>query len=69
VPSPSKSNDSFIRSPTNKGALINTDSEGLQEYKKAKERFRRLNDIPKIEKRLDKIEELLEQLLVKLDGN
>jgi len=57
-----KSED-FKRVLNNEGALINTNNQALQAYKKTKASIAKLNKIDAVEQRLDNIEKLLMQLL------
>lgn len=68
--SPFKSNESdFQRLNNNTGALVNTNNEALKQYKKTKERFKALDKVSVLESRMDKIENLLLQVLEKLNDN
>lgn len=55
----------FVRSTENPGAVINTDVNGLKEYKAKKAQFAKINEL---EKRMDGIEDMLSQILKHVKG-
>lgn len=60
---PNDGADDFARMPNNPGALINTNNEALAQYKAAKKRMSKLNNIEELENRLNRLESLLEEIL------
>ena len=55
-------NDSFVRSSSNPGAVINTDKAGLEAYKKRKQREAEINNL---KDEVSEIKAMLKQLLEK----
>jgi len=62
----------FMRSETNKGALLNTNNEALAAYKRARELRWKTEDqedkITKVEEELSEIKQLLQKILEKQGG-
>lgn len=62
----SKSNEDFTRSDGNQGALINTNNSALEDYRKIKKRYQKLNTIDQLTDKVNAIELMLHQILEKL---
>lgn len=63
--------DGFVRAPENKGAVINTDNNGLLAYKrkkqKAKEQDNLARDVQELKAKISNIEGMFSQILEKLN--
>lgn len=66
-----KSNDGFVRSNTNPGAVLNVDNEALENYRRYRasmhEIFTHENRLKKVEQTMDDVKSLLEKLLEKAE--
>lgn len=63
--------DKFMRSSTNRGAVVNTDAEGLLAYKRQKARFadigRVIEDNKRLESEISEIKSTLAKILSALE--
>lgn len=59
--------ENFVRSPSNKGALLNVDNKGLEAYKLRKKRYNDLKDIGELKDRMENLENMMKLILDKLD--